>query len=113
MLLKVKFLSLGNNLAAFMREHKARFYLTVFIAGVFVFGLYYALLEGFLFLNSLGGLGVLILNRLFYIIFCILFFMVALSCGILFFHISFRSRQTGFYLTLFAKVIDDFQIINS
>jgi len=105
MLTKVK-LKIGKNiLRRFWRQRPGRFVAVLLLGLGLVLGLHFLFLDLFRFLNSLGGLGTLIIRHLLYIIFSILFFMVSLSCGILFFSFAYCNRETLFLLALPVGVV--------
>ena len=61
-------------------------------------GIYAAHCFGLYFLVSLGGVGALVIRKLIYILFFMLFWMVAVSCGALFYALSFKTADTDFLL---------------
>ncbi|MFC1599381.1 hypothetical protein ACFL2W_01195, partial [Candidatus Omnitrophota bacterium] len=93
-------MSFKNLFLRYAKAHPLRFFFIVLAIACVAIGVYLLLWEAFDFLNSLGGLGTVILRRLFYILFSILFFMVAISFSILFYSCGFKSRDTEFLLSM-------------
>ena len=83
-----------------LKYHPLRFIMMGIIFLLMVWGLYFLIMEGLKFLNSLGGLGTVVVERLFYIFFMSIFFMLIISTSILFYVCLFRSEETKFLLVL-------------
>jgi ABC-2 type transport system permease protein len=95
-----RFLSLKNRLYFSWRKSPRKFFVVVTFIVATLGGVYLAIWEGLDFIVSLGGLGTVIVKKIIFILFFILFFMVATSFGVLFYGVGFKSRETGFLLTL-------------
>ena len=98
--LTIKLLSFKNITFFYRRRHPLKFFLIILCIILTIIGIYFALVEGFNFLIHLGGIGSVILKRLLFIMFSILFFMIAISFGILFYTSGVKSKETEFHLLL-------------
>ena len=99
----VHFRSVRNLVENYRRRYPLRFLWIVLAACLAVWGMYSAILAGFNFLIGLGGFGKIIIKRLFYVLFFIVFVMVGMSFGLLFYAVSFRSRETDYLFTMPIK----------
>jgi len=92
-MLKHKFLGIRNHSL-----------LKISVVGLMAVGLFagtfYVPYRAFIFLESIGHLGVVIIDRLIYLLFMGLFMMLVFSNCIISFSTAYRSRETGFFLTL-------------
>ncbi len=70
----------------------------LFFASLLLFGLFAMFIEGFQFLDSLGGVGLMLVSRLFALFFLGLAVMLVLSSTVTSFATFFRSDETGFLL---------------
>ncbi len=99
-IIKVELLSLRNILRKYFKDHPYRFIFISLGLGLSIVGIYLLILEGFLFLDSLGGLGSILLKRAFYILFLILLFMIGMSSFVVFYSLALKNRETDFLFTL-------------
>lgn len=95
--------ALANFIYSHWEKSPPKFLTTVIFVGIAFGGVYSGIWGGLRFITSLGGLGALIIKKIIFLLFSILFFMVALSFGVLFYATGFRSKETEFLLTLPIK----------
>jgi len=93
-------ISLKNSLYFSRRNNPQNFFLGIFLVISSLIGIYVGIWKGLSFIVSLGSLGTVIIKKIIFILFFILFFMVATSFGILFYNVGFKSKETQFLLTL-------------
>lgn len=93
-------ISLRNTLYFHWKKSPKRFLVTVAFLCIAFLGIYLGIWGGLQFITSLGGLGTVIIKKIIFLLFSILFFMVAISFGVLFYGTGFRSKETAFLLTL-------------
>ncbi len=108
-ILRPNILSWRNILIRYFKSHPYRFISISLSLILTILGTYFLILEGFLFLDSLGGLGTVILRRIFYILFFILFFMLGMSSSVVFYALSFKNRETEFFLSLPLRIEEIFK----
>ncbi|MCM8774405.1 MAG: hypothetical protein NC820_06705 [Candidatus Omnitrophica bacterium] len=96
----VRIRSLKNILKDYFHHRNFSFFIIVFSLFVSTLGIYLAVWKGLNFLVSLGGIGSIIINKLFYILFFIIFFMIAISFSLLLYSFSFRSKEIEFLISL-------------
>jgi ABC-2 type transport system permease protein len=110
----VRFRIMSNKLSG-VREHSLLKIVVVWLmaAGILA-GLFYVPYEAFLFLQTLGHPGVVIIDRMLYLLFMGLFVMLIFSNCIICYSTAYKARETGFFFTLpidhsdlfFIKFID-------
>ncbi len=98
--LKTRFLFLRNKFKKNFAKNPFKVGLAFSFIIFSLWGLYYLILKGLSFLDSLGGVGSLILGKLFYIFFSAIFLMLIISSGILSYICLFRNPESEFFLTL-------------
>ncbi len=99
-LISTRLFSIKNRISFLIKLSPKKFvYGLVFIL-VSTAGIYFAIYEGLNFIVSLGGLGSVIIKKIIFILFFILFFLVGVSFGVLFYGLSFKSKEAQFLLTL-------------
>lgn len=99
-LLKIRFFSVKNIAYSLWRNSPTAFFITV---GIVCLGLgvtYFILWKGLHFIIGLGGLGTIIVKKIVFILFFMLFIMVAGSFGLLFYSMGLKSKETEYLLTL-------------
>ncbi|MBU0744572.1 MAG: hypothetical protein KKE11_04315 [Gammaproteobacteria bacterium] len=79
------------------------------IVGLFA-GTFYVPLRAFLFLLSLGNIGVVVIDRLLYLLFMGLFVMLVFSNCIIFYSTAYQAKETAFLYTLPVKYTSIFII---
>ena len=89
-----------NILSIYFKTYPFRSIIIFLSMSIAVLAIYTAIWAGFKFLIGLGGLGSVVINHLFYLLFFIMFFMVALSFAVLYYSLSFRSKETNFLINL-------------
>src|SRR4030042_1155181 len=94
------FCSIKNSIKYFREKSPARFFYGLFFVIFGVIGLYAAMWGTFHYIVSLGGVGRIILKKIIYIMFSILFFMVSVSFAVLFYGLCFCGRETAFFLSM-------------
>lgn len=99
-LINVHFLSVRNNIKALIRHAPRKFVFRLIFVIAAILGIYCAIFGGLYFIVSLGGLGSAIIKKVIFIFFFILFFMVGISFGVLFYGMAFKSRESQFLMTL-------------
>ncbi|RLB78245.1 MAG: hypothetical protein DRH15_10300, partial [Deltaproteobacteria bacterium] len=101
--IRQRYQAASNILSIYFASHPLRS-TTIFLSmNMAVLIVYAAIWAGFRFLIGLGGMGSVIISHLFYLLFFIMFFMVALSFAILYYNLSFRSKETKFLVNLPIK----------
>ncbi len=96
----VRIKAVRNIVSQYARRHPFRFLMIVTFIVLSLVGIYLAISSGLGFLVSLGGLGTVIIRKLFFILFFILFIMIGVSFGIIFYTSGIRSSETEFLMTL-------------
>ncbi len=107
---KVRLQILRNKLLN-IRQHSLLKIVVVWlmIIGIFI-GMFYVPLRAFLFLKSMGHIGVVIIDRLMYLFFMGLFIMLIFSNCIICYSTSYKSQETEHLFTLPIKVRDIFLV---
>ncbi len=100
---KTRFLFFKNKLKRKWQNNPLKVILPFLFIMFSIWGFYRLCLEGLNFLNNLGGLGSVILGKLFYIFFLTVFLMLIISSAILSYISLFRSPESEFFLTLPLK----------
>ena len=95
-----RYQSVRNLLSIYLTSRPLRSIFIFFSLGISLIGVYATVWMGFKFLIGLGGLGSIIIKHLLYILFFIMFFMIALSFALLYYSLSFRSKETKFLINL-------------
>ncbi|MFH1771442.1 MAG: hypothetical protein ABH872_01355 [Candidatus Omnitrophota bacterium] len=89
-----------NHIISIYNKSPFRFFAICLFLLFAIFGIYIGIWEGLRFLIVLGGLGTVIVKKIIFILFFILFCMVALSFGVFFYGVTFRSKETQYLLSL-------------
>lgn len=99
-LITIRFFSIKNKLAFLTNfsPKKLAYGLIFILASIAV--IYFAIYTGLNFIVSLGGLGSIIIKKIIFILFFMLFFLVSVSFGVLFYGLSFKSKESQFLLSL-------------
>ncbi|MBU1087377.1 MAG: hypothetical protein KKD05_07650 [Candidatus Omnitrophica bacterium] len=105
---------LSNKLQSIGQHSK----LKIFVVGLMVIGLFWLIFfvpyKAFLFLESLGSLGLVIIDRLLFLLFLGLFLMLIFSNCIISYSSAYKARETAYFFSLpleyteiyFIKLID-------
>jgi ABC-2 type transport system permease protein len=105
---------LANKLGSIGRHSKLKIFVVGLMAiGLFA-GIFYVPFQAFLFLESLGNFGLVIIDRLLFLLFMGLFIMLIFSNAIISYSSAFKARETAYFFTLaieypeiyFIKLID-------
>ncbi len=99
-LINVKLLSLRNGASASIKNSPRKFIFRLTFVIFAIAGIYFSIFGGLHFIVSLGGLGSVIIKKVIFVLFFMLFIMVGISSGVLFYGIAFKSREAHFLLTL-------------
>ena len=94
----------SNLISIYFTNHPLRSIAIFLSISIAILAIYATIWTGFRFLIGLGGMGSVIIEHLFYLLFLIMFFMVALSFAILYYNLSFRSKETKFLINLPIKI---------
>lgn len=109
-----RFRIMGNKLSG-VREHSLLKIVVVWLmAAGMIAGLYYVPYKAFLFMQTMGHLGIVIIDRMIYLLFMGLFVMLIFSNCIICYSTAYKARETTFFFTLpidhsdlfFVKFID-------
>lgn len=99
-LISIRLFSIRNKISFLIKLSPKKFVYGFIFILVSTAGVYFAIYEGLNFIISLGGLGPVIIKKLIFILFFLLFFLVSVSFGVLFYGLSFRSKEAQFLLAL-------------
>ena len=116
LIIKIKLRIIKNKIRTFSRHSRLKVAVVTTFALGFWIGGFFIFYEGFVFVNSFQGLGSLLLERLFHLLFMALFYMLIFSNIIVAYTTFYRSRETLYlfslplnYLSIFsAKLIETF-----
>lgn len=92
--------SARNSLLFFWQKSPLNFLFGLLFVIVSIIGMYMAMLGVFNFIITLGGIGTIILKKIIFIMFLVLFFMVGVSFAALFYGVAIASRETEFLFSL-------------
>ena len=99
-LISIRLFSIKNKLSFLANFSPRKFVFGLLFILVSIAGIYFAIYTGLNFIVSLGGLGSIIIKKIIFILFFMLFFLVSISSGVLFYGLSFRSKEAQFLLSL-------------
>ena len=102
--IRQRYQAASNLISIYFTNHPLRSIAIFFSISIAILAIYATIWTGFRFLIGLGGMGSVIIKHLFYLLFLIMFFMVALSFAILYYNLSFRSKETKFLINLPIKI---------
>jgi hypothetical protein len=101
-----RFIAMRNTILFMWRKSRLKTFGTLLFIGLSLVLVYVALWQGLQFIVSLGGLGIVIIKKIIFILFLVLFFMVAVSFATLFYSAAIKSKETRFLLSLPLKFKD-------
>lgn len=99
-ILRVKWQILKNKLSGLRRESRFKMaVIALFILG-YGAGSFWALFEGFNYINEVLGFGFILIDRLFYVFFMVLFFMLATSQFIITYSSFYKSGEVEYLFSM-------------
>ena len=99
-LINARLSSIKNRISLLINLSPRKFVYGLIFILTSIAGIYFAIYAGLNFIVSLGGLGSIIIKKIIFILFFMLFFLVGVSFGVLFYGLSFKSKEAQFLLSL-------------
>ena len=99
-LISIRLFSIRNKISFLIKRSPKKFVYGLIFILISTAGVYFAIYEGLNFIISLGSLGSVIIKKIIFILFFLLFFLVSVSFGVLFYGLSFKSKEAQFLLSL-------------
>jgi hypothetical protein len=117
-LLTVRLGILKNKLKGARRHSRLKIAVVWMMVAALAAGTFYVPLRAFMFLQSMGNLGLVIIDRLLFVFFLGLFVMLIFSNCIICYSTNFKAKETEFFFTLplryhhifFVKFIDSIML---
>lgn len=100
LILRLKWWILKNKLFGLRRESRFKMAVIVLFIAAYGFGSFWGLLKGFNYINEILGFGYILIDRLFYVFFMVLFFMLITSQLIITYSSFYRSPEAEFLFSL-------------
>jgi ABC-2 type transport system permease protein len=100
LILKLKLYIFKNELLCLQKESRLKVWFIVFFILAYGVGSFLLLLHGIDFINQEMGFGYFLIDRLFYIFFMVLFFMLVTSQIIITYSVFFKNREVEFIFTM-------------
>lgn len=100
LILRLKWWILKNKLCGLRKESRLKIVVIILFISAYGIGSFWGLLEGFNYINEILGFGYILIDRLFYIFFMVLFFMLITSQLIITYSSFYRSSEVEFLFSL-------------